>query len=269
MQVGISTASLFNRMPNEDAVAFFAAQNVPLAEVFLTSFSEYEREFASLLSSRKKDVRAFSVHDLNTQFEPQLFAVNDRVRKDAYGWLDKVMQAAQVLGAERYTFHGTARVHRADHSGVNDDFNRLGARLLDVCNRCEKYGVRLCLENVEWATYNRVGVFTELKKRVPNLLGVLDLKQARISGFPYERYLEEMGARISHVHVSDVAEDGKIRLPGQGAFPFSELIKRLQGVGFNGPLIVETYSGDYGDLSELKTACDFLSELLDKENCLG
>ncbi|MBQ9730395.1 MAG: sugar phosphate isomerase/epimerase [Clostridia bacterium] len=267
MQVGVSTASLFNRLPNEDAVAFLYEQGVPLAEVFLTSFSEYTAEFAALLNERKKGLSVYSVHDLNTQFEPQLFAANDRVRKDAYSWLDKVMGAAKVLGAKRYTFHGTARVHRADHSGENDDFNRLGARLFAIVERCKTNGVGLCLENVEWATYNRLGVFKELKERVPDLLGVLDLKQARISGFAWQEYLKEMGKDLSHVHVSDLSSNGKICLPGKGAFNFGELVERLQGVGFNGPLIIETYSGDYDNLLELKRACEYLQELLYKKNC--
>ena len=98
---------------------------VKLAEVFLTSFSEYGYPFAELLKERKGSLQVHSVHDLNTQFEPQLFNGNLRVKSDAYAWLEKVMQSANALGAEYYTFHGTARMKRAARLEGADDFPKM------------------------------------------------------------------------------------------------------------------------------------------------
>ena len=267
MKTGVSTASLFNRKNNEDALPYLSELGVKTAEVFLTSFSEYGKGFGSLLAKRKGQVCVYSVHDLNTQFEPQLFAANERVKKDAYYWLGKVMEAGRELGAKNYTFHGTARIKRAARSGDNDDFNSLCKSFQEVFGFCENYGLKLCLENVEWATYNRVGVFEKLRSALPSLGGVLDIKQARISGFDYRDYLREMGENLTHVHVSDLDEQGKIRLPGKGRFDFGELISRLQDVGFDGALIVEVYKDDYSALQELKTAVDYLDEILYKKGC--
>jgi sugar phosphate isomerase/epimerase len=55
-------------------------------------------------------------------------------------------------------------------------------------------------------------------------------------------------------------------LPGQGAFDFAELLKRLSDVGFDGPLLLEPYTDGYGEVEELKKACDYLDELLYKMN---
>ena len=268
MKTGVSTASLFNRKNNEDALPYLSELGVTVAEVFLTSFSEYGKEFGSLLARRKGQVCVHSVHDLNTQFEPQLFAANERVKKDAYYWLGKVMEAGQELGAKHYTFHATARIKRAARSGANDDFNALCKGFQEIFEFCGNYGLRLCLENVEWATYNRVGVFEKLRSALPSLGGVLDIKQARISGFDYLDYLKEMGENLTHAHVSDFDEQGKIRLPGKGKFDFDELVSRLQDVGFDGPLIIEVYKDDYFAPEELKIAVDYLDELLYKKGCL-
>ena len=112
--------------------------------------------------------------------------------------------------------------------------------------------------------YVSIQSLAEMKKRVPDLKGVLDIKQARISGQPYERYLDEMGGDIAYVHLSDVRENGKMCLPGQGVFDFETLIKRLQDVGFDGALLIEAYKDDYIEISELKTACDYVNEILYK-----
>ena len=268
MRTGVSTASLFMRKYNEEALPFLDAEGIHVAEVFLTSFSEYGEPFASLLKGRKGNVKVNSVHILNTEFEPQLFNAHPRVQKDAYDWLDKVLTSANALQAPYYTFHGTSRVKRASRSGENDNFTAMTAGFQCLVETCKKRGVTLCLENVEWSTYNRPGVFAKLSQEIPDLKGVLDIKQARISQYPYEEYLEEMGGRLAYTHISDINEQGKMCLPGKGAFDFDTLIRRLKDVGFDGALLIEVYERDYQDEKELKIACDYVNELLYKHGCL-
>lgn len=266
MRTGVSTAALFLRYNNEDALPLLDGLGVKTAEVFLTSYSEYGKEFAELLRTRKGGVDVHSVHVLNVQFEPQLFSRHERVKADAFEMLDRAMTGAETLGASYYTFHGLARMKRAARSGENDDFSAWGNRLAEISSVCEKHGVRLCLENVEWATYNRPSVFSGLKKYCPALGGVLDVKQAHISGYACDRYIEEMGANLTHVHLTDRTAHGKPCLPGKGTLDFCELLKRLADVGFDGPLILEPYADGYGEVGELREACDYLDELLYKMN---
>lgn len=268
MYTGVSTASLFTRKNNEEALPLLQSLGIKVVEVFLTSFSEYGYPFADLLKKAKGDLIVNSVHDLNTEFEPQLFSNHPRVKADAYMWLEKVLDSANALGAPYYTFHGTSRVKRASRSGANDYFPSMISGFEELLDFCEKRKVQLCLENVEWSTYNRIGVFSKISAALPQLRGVLDIKQARISGFPYEEYLTEMGKRLAYVHISDVRSDGKMCLPGKGAFDFDELIRRLKDVGFDGALLIEAYNRDYGEVSELKTACDYMNELLYKHSVL-
>ena len=268
MKTGVSTASLFMRANNEDALPILDDLGVGCAEVFLTSFSEYDDGFARLLNERKGGLQITSVHDLNTQFEPQLFSRCERVKRDAFVWLEKVMSAGKILGAPLYTFHGTARVKKASRNANADDFSHIGKSLAEISQCCRKYGISLCLENVEWATYNRPSVFSALKSYVPDLLGVLDVKQARISGYDYREYLTEMGKDIALVHISDVDERGKIVLPSQGVFDFNELALRLKDVGFDGALLVEVYKESYQEIADLKRACEYVDEILYKNNAL-
>lgn len=269
MKTGVSTASLFLRENNEDALPLLEGLGIDTVEVFLTSFSEYGYPFADLLKERKGGLLVNSVHDLNTEFEPQLFNAHPRVKADAYGWLKKVLQSANALGAPYYTFHGTSRMKRAARSGKNDNFPKMIDGFAQILEFCRVHGIHLCLENVEWSTYNRPGVFSVLANALPELYGVLDIKQARISGHPYEEYLSEMGGRLAYAHVSDYDDAGKICLPGKGDFDFDTLIKRLKDVGFGGALIVEVYTDNYGAVHELKESCDYLNELLYKNGCLG
>ena len=267
MKTGVSTASLFLRRENETALPVLHSLGVPLAEVFLTSFSEYDEAFGKTVAASNPGVEIWSGHVLNTQYEPQLFAAHPRVFKDAYYWLEKALATMRVIGAKRYTFHGAARVKRATRSGDKDNFPAIINGFQRLTETAEKYGVQVCLENVEWSTYNRPGVFEKIAKEIPSLGGVLDIKQARISEYPYEAYLSEMGERLTHVHISDIGGNGKMCLPGKGVFDFSTLIDRLKDVGFDGAILIEAYKDDYLEEAELKTACEFVNELLYKKNC--
>ena len=269
MRTGVSTASLFLRENNEEALPLLEKLGVKTAEVFLTSFSEYGYPFADVLKACKGNLSINSVHDLNTNFEPQLFAVHPRVKADAFSWLNKVLDSANALGAPYYTFHGTARMKRAARLPNADNFPRMIEGFAEILEVCRIHGVGLCLENVEWATYNRPSVFKALAQELPDLRGVLDIKQARISGYPYEEYLTEMGDRLAYAHVSDIKDNGKMCLPGQGSFDFDALVKRLKDVGFDGALLVEAYTGDYGAPIELKQSCDYLDEILYKNHVLS
>lgn len=260
MTVGISTASLFMRLYNEDAVALISEWGAQTAEVFYTSFSEYEPQFSKTLSKKKGKLSVNSVHVLNTQFEPQLFSDHPRVRTDAYHWLEKTLASAKILGAGNYTFHALARLK----STFRENLPRSGEKLKEIYDFCKERGVRLCLENVEWALYNRPGLFQTFKRYCPDLGGVLDIKQARISGYPYEAYLEDMGGSLAYVHVSDFKEDGGMCLPGRGAFDFDTLLKRLRDGGFDGAVIIENYQNDYRELKELKDSYDYLLEKAEK-----
>lgn len=261
MTTGVSTASLFLREMNEDALTVFKELGVKCTEIFLTTFSEYTEEYARLLKERAEGIFVNSVHVLNTQFEPQLFGAHPRARKDAYEILDGVMRSARIFGAKAYTFHGITRLKKS-FKGL--DYPQSAADLNEISATCEKYGVALCLENVHWATYAEPGVFRKLKAYAPSLQGVFDIKQARLSGYPYAMYIKDMAGSISHVHLSDVDGNGKMCLPGKGRTDFFEVFSRLKDAGFDGAAIVEAYTGDYGEYAELKESCDYLDEVIDK-----
>ena len=261
MRAGVSTSSLFQREMNEDAVTILKGLGISCIEIFLTTYSEYTKEFAAVLRDRSEGMTVNSVHLLTTQFEPQLFGGHPRAREDAFKILRGAMASAQIFRAGNYTFHGLTRLKR---NSSLPPLENMAAGLNAISDSCREYGVRLCLENVHWAMYSEPGLFRKLAPLCPDLAGVFDIKQARLSHYPYPMYLKDMEGRISHVHLTDVNDAGKICLPGKGNTDFAELIKRLKDIGFDGAMLIEVYPQDYGQYVELKQSCDFLEELIYK-----
>ena len=261
MEIGVSTASLFKRQYNEDALVTLNEINANVCEIFLGTYREYTNTYANLLKSRLGNLKVHSIHTLNTHFEPQLFAVNPRAIEDAYEIYGNCLNTAKTLGATNYTLHGIARFKK---NILYNNYASIGPKIEKARAFAESYGVDMCLENVEWAYYNHVGFLTEILKYSPKLKTCLDIKQARIAGEGYIPYLNEMGNRINTVHISDVNDLGKICLPGSGNFDFSDLFKRLKDVDFNGSMLIEVYYEDYNDISEIKQSLYYLNNLKEK-----
>lgn len=256
MKVGISTASFFLKRECEQALEEISALGADCAEVFLGTFYEYRPEFAKAHAGRLGGVEAYSVHALSPNFEPQLFSDSRRVRGDGFYWLDQLMRSAQLFGAKKYTFHGYLG------GTVRPDYSLFGEKMNEICSFCARYGVDVCLENVAWCAYDRPGVFAEYKRRCPGLAAAFDLKQARRSGYPYGMYIEDMSGAISHVHLSDVDINGKICLPGRGLYDFKDIFRRLKAAAFDGAAIIEVYSDNYADFSELKDSMKYLRDII-------
>lgn len=261
MEIGVSTASLFKRQYNEDALVTLNEIDARVCEIFLGTYREYTEEFANLLKSRVGSLKVHSIHTLNTHFEPQLFAVNPRAIDDAYEIYGNCLNTAKLLGATNYTLHGIARFKR---NIFYNNYQSIGPRIENARQFALNYGVDMCLENVEWAYYNHVGFLTEILKYSPNLKTCLDIKQARIAGEGYAEYINEMGNRINTVHLSDITNLGKICLPGFGVFDFDDLFKRLKDVDFKGNMLIEVYFEDYNDIPEIKESLYYLRNLKEK-----
>lgn len=258
MQIGVSTASYFNRLEVEDAVVDIAAHGVTLCEVFLDTFSEYEPAYIDLLTERLSPtpLKVYSVHPMGTQFEPQLFSMQSRQRRDAGQMFEKVLLAGKRLGAKVYVMHGPVGV--ADPRKLMD-VARVSPVLKDLCATAKGYGLQLALENVSWCLFSRPEIGTALLERIgPGALKfTLDVKQAIRSGYTPMDYIDAVGTEFVNLHLCDafVQTDAKgdfsLKMPGEGNVDFAGIGRALARCGYAGPAFVEVYSNMYADVPAL------------------
>ena len=113
MRLGISTACFFGRENVESTFDVLRSMNVDVTELFLNTFSEYEKPFVDALVERKGDIKVHSVHAHGTCFEPELFSSYDRIRDDAEQTFRKVCYAGFVTGAKCSTVRSSSRIERS------------------------------------------------------------------------------------------------------------------------------------------------------------
>lgn len=256
MKIGISTASL-SRFETETALSFINEVGAEACEIYLKTFYEYRPEFAKKYCGRSGGVKVEFVRVQSCNFEPQLFAERRRERGDGFYWLDQIMRSAQLFGASDYVFRGILPENCAE-----GDFDFLAERLNEISEFCTGYGVRLCLENSIGGVCGSPYVFSELKRRLPSLSGVLNMERARKSGFPYTMYLKDMAGSISAVRLCDSTAEWKTCLPGEGVCDFGRIFSKLRDCGFDGSVLIGADA--YAEVENLKKSVEFLRETADK-----
>lgn len=258
--IGLSTATYFGKAVTEDSLELIRNTGVDTIEVFLTTFSEYEPEFGDILKSRLGGLKVHSVHTLTNQFEPQLSNRAERTRTDALNILRKVASIMQKLDAKYYTFHGASIIKKSQITPDYEWESRCVNKIMEVL---ASHGGELAYENVHWARYQNPDFIKEMRKRIPTLRTCLDIKQAMQSGIDYKEYLDADGESLRTVHVCDYIGD-KLCPPGKGSFDFKEFFKRLDGVGYDGPIMIELYSRDYDSFEDVTECVYYLKNILEQ-----
>lgn len=259
MEIAISTATFFGKSYTEDSLDLIKSLGLKTVEVFLTTFREYEPVFGDLLASRKGDLNVHSVHSLNLHYEPELFNNAERTREDAEAILNKVMSNGAKLGAKYYTFHGIARLKKRPYVVDYDIFARKLERVMAVT---AKYGIELSYENVHWALFNTPEFFMNLRSCCPGVKATLDIKQAMQAGLSYKEFLPAVKGRLSTVHICDYDRGGNLTCPGKGSVDFRDLFESLLDIGYDGPVMLELYSNNYENYSELARSIEYLQKIL-------
>ena len=161
MDIGVSTATFFLRKYNEESISLIKTLGGETCEVFLECPSEYTEDFGKLLLKNKGDLKVHSMHAVTMNYETELFSDFDRSRADAFKSFAGVLTIGKMLGAGFYTMHGRARIKK---SSTYDNYELNGKKLEKICDFATNYDIRICLENVPWALYNRPGYFKGILK---------------------------------------------------------------------------------------------------------
>lgn len=124
----------------------------------------------------------------------------------------------------------------------------------EVCAFARRLGVRIAVENGSYA-FGPYATFEE----IPELLRKFDVEicldighsylvEKRRSRSPERRIadkIEELGGKISHVHVHDnrgLKDDHLV--PGEGEIDFRPIALALERIGYSGALVVELFNPD-------------------------
>lgn len=262
MKTGISTASLFTKVPTENCFSVLSGMGVNTTEVFLSTYSEYEKGFVDALGQRLGDtLKVHSVHALSSQFEGELFSPSNRVRDDAELLFRKICYAGNVLGAKYYTFHGPLNLKK---SSQNTDVGVYAERFSYLADTARMYGLFIAVENVHYCKFATPDSFRALLKACPSLCATVDVKHSVFAGYDPLKFIDAAEDRLVTLHVTDVTKEETTALPGKGRYDFEKLFREIDKRKLEPAVIIETYARDFTYLEELKASYEYLKSISDK-----
>ena len=257
VKTGISTASFFEKLMNEDAPALLSAWGVRCVEYYLNSFCEYDRAFVEPLAKATADagIAVVAVHPMSLMYEPLLFALHPRQQADAFKAYEQVLEAGEILHADHYVMHGPVVLNGV---AKNLQFERLAPIFDRLIAMAEDHGMKLTLENVSYSIMPTPEIGLSLHSMLSRpLYHTLDIKQSIRAGVDPLAFVDAFGERILAVHACDCdCTGGKPRycLPPRGGYDFKKLTDALSAKGFSGAVLLEAYSDMFKETDELKDA---------------
>lgn len=253
----MSCAAFYGRFETEDAAAHLRHFPLETCEVFIQTPSEYCAAFGRTVREKLGGLHCTSVHPLGTQFEQQLFGKSQRQVEDAFRLFTGVCDAGREMGARYYVFHGPFGVHAPLKLERIYRLPETFARMQEIA---AARGMTVLWENVHWCSLRGPEEIRTLIQLLPEIQFVLDTKQAHRAGFTPEEMLEAMGSRVKHVHALDIAADGALCLPGEGAIDWRGMMRQLKALDFDGSVILEPYDYLARDEAALTRSLTFLRE---------
>ncbi len=260
MKIGISTTTFFNTIATEGMFDLLRNMRVDTTEVCLNTFSEYEKAYVDRLATFKWNINVAAVSPLSTQFEPQLFSPNMRVRADAELIFKKVCYACFAFGAKYYTFRGPINLN-----GTKDfDYTHLAQRYVQLADIAATYGVTLSLKNMRWSFASTPEFFKKFLPLCPRIAVTVDLSNAEAAGYDIREFLDVCPSqRISLIEVADCIK-GERCLPGKGKYNFDRLFADIDRRKILAPILISTRSDCYADYIQVRDSFEWLNGIYTK-----
>lgn len=248
-------------METEKALARLGEMGIERAEVFLNSPSEGEIPFAELLRAiaDESGMKITAVHPYSSDGEGvAFFGSYPRRFADGLAEYRKMFEACRILGARYLVFHGAKKLMHVSEELYYERYERL-------MREGERYGVRVCQENVARCLSNDIGFLRRMREAIPDVAFNLDVKQALRSGALISDVIDAMGENIERVHISDSRADCDCLPPGMGKTDYPALLKRLSDKGFDGELMIELYRWNFDSEEDILAGARFLEGVVTKQ----
>lgn len=262
IRAGVSTACLYP-MVMEKALYELAVRNVDCVEMFFNTHCELDKNFVNELKriTENYKISVSSIHPYTCGIEPMMFFTQyPRRFLDILDYYKKYFEVMNILGANIFVFHGNKI-----QNNTPDEF--YFERYKGLYDLGKQYGITVAQENVARCSSGDIDFIKTMSKALgDDAKFILDTKQAIRKGYsPYE-FLDAVGNKIVHIHISDFGEDGDCLLVGKGNLNFPKFTKALTNCSYTGSIILELYSSGYNDICELSQNLSYIKETL-KSHC--
>ncbi len=250
MITGMSS-SCFYPLETEKSLVNCGEMGFTNVEIFVNTYSELLEPMKSEFLSIKNHygLNVVSIHPFTSFAESTvIFGTYPRRADDGIEFYKKYFEFASALGAKLLILHGAKNGPYAD----NEEYFERYARLYRTG---QEFGITVSQENVvHFRSQSPIFI-----KRMSDYLGddfsmTLDLKQCRRAGESPLDFINTVGEKIDHVHLSDYTDLSDCAAPFEGEENFEIIVKELKNIGFNGNYVIELYRKNFENPQQIVDA---------------
>ncbi|MBQ3498678.1 MAG: sugar phosphate isomerase/epimerase [Clostridia bacterium] len=228
-------------------------------EIFVNTYSELFEPMRNEFKSIKEyyDLNVCSIHPFTSFAESTvIFGTYPRRVDDGMEFYKKYFEFAAFLEAKFLILHGAKIGPYAD----NEEYFERYARLYRIG---KEFGITLSQENVvlyRSQSHNFI-------KNMSDYLGdefsmTLDLKQCRRAGENPSDFIEAIGSKIEHLHLSDSNDNFDCLPPFEGKTDYKKLTEALISKGYKGNYIIELYRKNFDKAQQIVEAAEKIDKIL-------
>lgn len=258
MITGMSS-SCFYPLETEQSLINCGEMGFKNVEIFTNTYSELiepmRSEFKAIINHYGLNV--ISVHPFTSFAESTvIFGTYPRRVDDGMEFYKNYFEFAAYIGAKYLILHGAKIGPYAD----NEDYFERYARLFKIG---QEFGITVSQENVVHFRSQS----PEFIKRMSEYLGdefsmTLDLKQCRRAGEYPLKFLECVGDKVDHIHLSDYSELSDCLPPFEGQEDFEKILNKLKEINYSGKYIIELYNRNFKNRDQITNAAIKFDKLL-------
>ncbi len=258
MRTGMSS-SCFYPLETEKSLQKCGELGFKNVEIFVNTYTELVEPLKGEFR-RIKDyfgLNISSVHPFTSFAESTVIFGNYQRRvDDGMEFYRKYFEFASFLDAKYLILHGAKIGPYAD----NEEYFERYAKLFAVG---KEYGITVSQENVVFYRSQSL----DFIKRMSDYLGsdfsmTLDLKQCRRAGERAVDFINAVGEKINHIHLSDYTDETDCLPPFEGKENFGEIINALKSKGYTGEFIIELYRKNFKKSQQIVDAADKFDKIL-------
>lgn len=257
-KLGISSGCYYPDL-TENIIADIYKAGISTVELFINTHSEMSDEYLSEILKKFEfyGIRIGSVHPFSSFAESMLF-FSDYPRRFADGleMYDRFFEICKFMGADVLNFHGL-------NSNKNVPFEKYCEVYATLFEHAKKFDVIFSQENVRNTFCGNLDFIGRLSDHLGNEVRfTFDIKQAHMMGYDPLEFVKRISDKLCLVHINDFDENNNCLLPGAGKFEIDKLVSYLKRSDYRGNYIIEVYSSNYSDKSEIVDAVQYIKKII-------